>query len=96
MKRKELEELLQLVRATGNSEAIAKLESAIRASNPTVVADWQDAQELATENKLTIKRGFYDDAANLLVEYGNKNPQAKDRILQILSRKLTANNNDAE
>lgn len=88
MRRKEMMELLDVVKATGNAEAIAKLEALLKNINP--IPDWETAIEL--EDKLTVRRGEYDTAAKLLIEFGNKNPEKREEILKILSKKLANNN----
>lgn len=95
MKRKELQELLTLVSATGNADAIAKVQELLKNSANTV-PDWNSATELVKNNKLTISRGNYDDAANMLVEYGNLVPERQDDILKILSKKIVSNGGNNE
>lgn len=93
MKRKELQELLTLVKASGNEDAIAKLEDLIaKSSTATAITSWEKAVELAAQNRLTISRGNYDEAAEYLVKFTPESE--RDEVLKILSKKISGGNNE--
>jgi len=84
--KKQLKELLELALLTGNTEMVAKIQD-LMAENLT----WERAEQLAKQSKLTIKRGHYDDAAQLLVAMA-KDEQSKNNVLALITEKKGVKN----
>jgi len=87
-----LQQLLQQARVAGNAELVAQLEQAIRdakpVKNPNAIDDWDDARETFQAGNLTIKKDAIRDAARLIFEIADANPELREKALGLFSRAM--------
>ena len=87
-----LQQLLQQARVAGNAELTAQLEKAIADAKTlksvNEIDSWEDAQKLAKKGNLTIKKEAIRDAARLIFEIADANPELREKSLGLFSRAM--------
>jgi len=87
-----LQQLLQQARMSGNAELTAQLEKAIADAKTlksvNEIDSWEDAQKLAKKGNLTIKKEAIRDAARLIFEIADANPELREKALGLFSRAM--------
>ena len=87
-----LQQLLQQARVAGNAELTAQLEKAIADAKTlksvNEIDSWEDAQKLAKKGNLTIKKEAIRDAARLIFEIADANPELREKALGLFSRAM--------
>jgi hypothetical protein len=87
-----LKQLLEQAKAAGNESLVREIEAAIANAkpirNPNAVEDWDDAREAFQAGNLTIKKEAIRDAARLIFEIADANPELRKKALRLFSRAM--------
>ena len=87
-----LKQLLEQAKAAGNESLVREIEATIANAkpirNPNAVEDWDDAREAFQAGNLTIKKDAIRDAARLIFEIADANPELREKSLGLFSRAM--------